>query len=103
MGYLTGYDDANGSVLEDIRRERFRQDELKAKGAFKYTCADSDKLINPFEKLAILMEEVGEVANACLQKGDLNTRGDRVKELRKELIQVAAVCAAWVESIDADK
>lgn len=43
-------------------------------------------------KLAILVEEVGEVATAT-------SRGDAV-ELRAELIQVAAMAAAWIESLD---
>lgn len=43
-------------------------------------------------KLSILVEEVGEVARAILEHDDAN--------LRVELIQCAAVCAAWVQSIN---
>ena len=41
-------------------------------------------------KVAVLMEECGEVARAVLQRDDQN--------LREELIQVAAIATAWLES-----
>lgn len=47
------------------------------------------------EKLPILMEEVGEVANALTYDGPR----DSAAVLRDELIQVAAVAAAWADSI----
>lgn len=53
------------SSLALIRDERFRQEQLKESGRFKFTCADKE--ISDFEKLAILAEEFGEVAEACLQ------------------------------------
>lgn len=43
-------------------------------------------------KLAVLLEEVGEVAEAVLAKDSFRTRD--------ELIQVAAVAVAWLESYD---
>jgi hypothetical protein len=49
------------------------------------------------QRLAVLMEEVGEVARAILNH--------QPAELRAELVQVAAVCAAWLEGLhhhDAD-
>ena len=67
-------------VLEEVMEERKRQDELWGE-------QNHDDGI----WLAILVEEVGEVAN------DIN---ERSKELREELIQVAAVAVSWVESID---
>lgn len=42
--------------------ERIRQDRLKAEGRFKYTCADPE--ISHAECLAVLLEEVGECAEA---------------------------------------
>lgn len=42
-------------------------------------------------KMAVLAEEVGEVARALLER-------DRVN-LRTELVQVAAVATAWLESL----
>lgn len=49
----------------------------------------------PHERLAILMEEVGEVAHELTYDQD----GDRDK-LVKELIQVAAMAATWVEHLE---
>jgi NTP pyrophosphatase (non-canonical NTP hydrolase) len=56
--------------------------------------------------LAILVEEVGEVAlsvnEICPALGELKERAklNDIKELRTELIQTAAVCVAWLEHID---
>jgi hypothetical protein len=47
------------------------------------------------ERLAILVEEVGEVAHELTYDQD----GDRDK-LVKELIQVAAMAASWVECLE---
>lgn len=91
-----GYDDAMGEVLEDVRRERFRQEELCRKGKFPATCADHKR--PDAEKLPVLMEEVGEAARAMCEAGgatDVQSKG-----LRAELVQVAAVAVAWVEAID---
>lgn len=48
--------------------------------------------IDPLLKLAILTEEVGEVAKALLD-------GEPLENLRAELVQVAAVAVAWLESL----
>ncbi len=63
----------------DIEDERQRQDE-------KWGVQNH----NDLKWLAILMEEVGEVAKDMLKYG-----GDR-----RELVQVAAVAVAWMEAID---
>lgn len=47
------------------------------------------------KKLAVLMEEVGEVAKEVLEYP-----ADTNYDLRKELVQVAAVAIAWLESMD---
>ena len=46
--------------------------------------------------LAILVEEVGEAARASLAN-----KSDGPQDLRAELVQVAAVAVAWIETIDA--
>ena len=51
------------------------------------TCASD--LIPEGDKVAILTEELGEVARAVLDKDDA--------QLEKELIHVAAVAVAWLE------
>ena len=47
--------------------------------------------------LAVLVEEVGEVAR-CLNAGW--PEGYRVAELREELVQVAAVAVQWLEVLE---
>jgi hypothetical protein len=50
------------------------------------------------ERLAILVEEVGEVAHELTyDQGGAESRRD---ELVKELIQVAAMAASWVEFLE---
>ena len=53
-------------------------------------CSSSD--VPEMVKAAVLSEETGEVARAVLDR----------KGLRKELIQVAAVAIAWLESFGAE-
>lgn len=65
-------------IISGIIDERLRQDNIHPDF--------------PGEKrLAILMEEVGEVAKA-IQNGD-------IENLKEELIQVASVCVRWLEHI----
>lgn len=75
------------AVCEAVASERDRQERLRIAGKFKQTCADSE--MDAGIKLAVLIEEVGEVGRAMLGDGDL----------RAELIQVAAVAVAWAESL----
>jgi NTP pyrophosphatase (non-canonical NTP hydrolase) len=84
------------AVAMEIIAERERQGELKAAGRFKYTCADPE--LSSGEKLAVLAEEVGEVARALLEaSGEVSdVHGQK---LRDELIQVAAVAMAWAEGL----
>ncbi len=116
MGYLQGYDDEMGEVLADVRKERFRQEELFSKGKFPWACDDPG--ISDVKKLAVLAEEFGEASKEAAQIEevyDRDARGlpqfkntaefnDEVKRrrtlLRAELIQVAAVCVAWCEALD---
>jgi hypothetical protein len=54
----------------------------------------SSAAVAPIVKSAVLAEECGEVARAVLdQESD--------DHLRAELVQVAAVAVAWLESLDA--
>jgi NTP pyrophosphatase (non-canonical NTP hydrolase) len=81
-------------IERDITNELQRQKQLQAEGKFKYTCETSPL---PLMNLAILTEEVGEVAHE-LNEGD-GTEYDHDR-LRKELIQVAAVTIAWIRALD---
>lgn len=82
-------------VLALVHAERERQEELQRTGAFAFTCAASDIYDN--SKLAVLVEEVGEVARVLCEAVN-NDELDEVK-LREELVQVAAVAVSWVESL----
>lgn len=95
MGYTIWPDGYAGDAVSDIYRERQRQDTLKQQGKFRYTCADSP--LSHAERLAVLAEEFGEVAHEVNE--GINRPIDN-KLLRTELIQVAAVCVAWIEAID---
>lgn len=91
-------------VLTDVSDERNRQiekfgeqDRENGTGSFYRTDAADAKSIcqsrpsdeNTWDE--ILLEEVYEA---------LETEPQDVENLRKELIQVAAVCVAWVENLD---
>lgn len=87
-------------VCRDIMEERARQENLKAAGKFTYSCADAG--MPDVDRLAALMEEVGEAATALLiLNGNVQERSEvPLKDLRKELLQVAAVATAWCEYLD---
>jgi hypothetical protein len=91
------------SILQEIKHERDRQEQLLRAGRFSYTCANPDIPVGG--KLCVLAEEFGEVSKlACKlydpQPGDNESALEL--EMRKELIQLAAVAVAWIEAIDSD-
>ncbi|HSE44323.1 MAG TPA: hypothetical protein VLA89_03235 [Gemmatimonadales bacterium] len=79
-------------VLTEVELERARQDNLWG-----------EQNHAPLVWLPILLEEVGEVAEA-LNKwnhcGDLEKAVKAMKEYREELVQVAAVAVVAVEAFD---
>lgn len=85
-----GHTDAIGAVIA----ERARQEVLWP----GTTCAGQ---LSHGAKLAILLEEVGEVAHELTEA--MNATGFMeeadIDKLRTELVQVAAVAVAWVESL----
>lgn len=85
-------------VLAQVSAERDRQEGFVASGRFAATCAAPAMFDG--ERLAVLIEEVGEVARCILEKVEL-ANDKHGKDLRAELIQVAAVAVAWVEGLDA--
>jgi hypothetical protein len=102
------------TVLDEVASERMRQEQLKASGKFLWTCADNvalrqkvERAITEPEKLAVLGEEFGEVSKEVVEEIIANDRLEPAKaaasrsKLRKELLEVAACCVAWVESLDA--
>lgn len=102
------------TVLDEVADERMRQEQLKASGKFLWTCADNvalrqrvERAITEPEKLAVLGEEFGEVCKEVVEEIIASDRhlpsfeAEARSKLRKELLEVAAVCVAWVESLDA--
>jgi hypothetical protein len=99
-------------IFDSIYEERVRQETLKLQGKFKFSCADVPGLTLS-QKYTVLGEESGEVARVLLNmneltddffrgKFDLPADGRQVelkRKLQKELIEVAAVTVAWLESI----
>lgn len=87
-------------IVVDILVERLHQGTLKARGKFKYTCADAQ--MKNSERACVLVEEVGEVCRAVLNVDGLAKDQDymgNVEHLRAELIQVSAVALAWLEAL----
>lgn len=92
------------AVLADVIRERIRQAELVAAGKLAMDVSDPhwEEAGAHALKATILMEEAGEVAKEVYEivTGPHHDRDLRLSRLRTELIQVAAVAVAWVESLE---
>jgi NTP pyrophosphatase (non-canonical NTP hydrolase) len=84
------------TALNKVILERERQAMLKNTGRIPFTCADDG--VDAGRRLAVLVEEVGEVAREICD-GNTTTLETQHK-LKTELVQVAAVAVAWVEFLD---
>lgn len=97
-------------IFAQIVEERARQEQLREIGRFDHTCASL--ALSEERKLAIVAEEIGEMAKEVTEIGftfdRLRRTGDETwkqairhhqTNLRKELIQSAAVLVAWLEAI----
>jgi NTP pyrophosphatase (non-canonical NTP hydrolase) len=80
-----------GTVYEDIHNERVS---AHAKHSANGNSRE-DATWDNNEWLPILMEELGEVAHDLTYDSDT-----AIDDLRSELVQVAAMAAAWIEAID---
>lgn len=89
---MTVQPNIRGHVFALIEYERDRQEDLRDKGKFPETCATPG--VSNATCLAVLIEEVGEVATELLPNGS-------VDDLATELVQVAAICVAWLERLEA--
>ena len=97
-----------GIAVNELLKERYREDELKADGRFKYTCADKEMRMQ--DCMLVLIAEVGELCRAVLENEKLafDRRGDHVKgevgeeKIREECVQVAAVALSMVERFAKD-
>lgn len=92
-------------IFRRILDERARQDDLKAAGKFLYTCADKE--LSHADCGIVLGEEYGEVCRAVLNvKGlafdsaPVGKSPAKIAHLQQELVQVAAVACAWLESME---
>ena len=88
------YFEFSDQVYTDVDEERIRAHKKHgASGNSRENAHRSDK-----EWLPILVEEVGEVAHELTYDA-----GFEYVNLREELVQVAAMACAWIESIDRGK
>ena len=107
-----GLTEAQWNVVRLIAKERDHQDALVRRGKFSWNCSFDGAPYS--EKLAVLMEEVGEVAREVVEHiitrdkyaadPALKTMPPHREEyfrgrIKGELIQIAAVCVAWVEHL----
>ena len=86
-------------IFDLIHDERARQAE-KWGGRHDWGRGDcSSNQVSPEVKVMVLAEETGEVARVILDCGGL-VLDEAVDDLRAELVQVAAVAVAWLESME---
>jgi hypothetical protein len=110
-------------ILDAIYQERQRQKELVKQGKFLWDCSTNTRTNS--DKLTVLAEEFGEVSKEvceemivrdkqyrerraayseieklkALAKAHTADAVVRAARIREELIQVAAVCIAWLEGL----
>lgn len=87
-----------GQQFEAIDDEIARQQKLKAEGKFTYTCLDHE--MTDLERLAVLVEEVGEAGHEINETIGRTAAGDYREKLQKELVQIAAVTVAWLIELE---
>ena len=106
---------ATETALDAVSAERTRQHSLLAQGKFPDYWKEG---VSDWERLTVLAEEFGEVSKEVCDEmhcairdwpGEspemIATHKARVMKrlkglIREELVQVAAVCVAWIESLD---
>ena len=99
VAWLETYGFTMEDIVMAIADERLRQRQLFA--ARKLSFRFDSPAVSPFRKLRVLTEEIGEVAEAI---DDLEAHPKspiRRQHLITELVQVAAVTVAWLESLEA--
>lgn len=91
------------AVFERISRERLRQRALMRAGKISFAC--ESPIVGDDRKLRVLVEEVGEVAQALdhLERATARGRVFAREDLQTELVQVAAVACAWLEALENEK
>lgn len=100
-------------IVDLVVAERGRQEakgaEKRAAGYDWRTCADPAMPGGDGVKLAVLGEEVGEVAKTICDEaageyaaGPIENRARALEHRLEELVQVAAVAIAWAEAVHAE-
>lgn len=93
--FLCGRLCALSDIFGEIAAERIRAHEKHGDTSMESSAPDT------LRRLAILTEEVGEVAKE-FNDAEHDGRPVDLVRLRKELIQVAAMAAAWADVCDTD-
>ena len=88
-------DSAIGDIFTRIERERERQ--IAKFGAYQY------EEISEEACLAVLTEEVGEVAHVLNDLRVGNVTPGTYAQLEAELVRTATVCVAWLQALGADR
>lgn len=83
-------------IYGEIQHEVARQVLLQEQGRFTHTPKDSG--VPDFVKFGMLAEEFGEVARCVLANARLVQEDASVDNLHEELVQVAAIAVAWLET-----
>lgn len=89
--------EATTRALAAVAAERERQRQLWVEETIPFNCDAEDIALG--DKMAVLTEEVGEVATEVNQANCSLHPKVHLERLRVELIQVAAVAVAWAESL----
>ena len=102
------------SIFAEVMNERGRQLSLVASGKHAWSMCNPD--ISQARKLVVLAEEFGEVSKEVCEHMNLHDMArheilDATQEkqialianIRKELIQIAAVAVGWIEALDKGK
>lgn len=100
LGWLEAFKEADDDVIALVSQEREHQRQLFRERQISFDCASP--VVDPRRKLRVLVEEIGEVAEAIdlLECATRHERRQRQYELQSELVQVVAVCVAWLESLE---
>jgi hypothetical protein len=83
------------AVCDDVLDELARAERLQKAGKFPKTIG----MCNDFEALAVLVEEVGEVAHEVNETIGRTPDTEYQKRLYTELVQVAAMAVGWARRI----
>lgn len=92
MSITTTVEGPTAHALTLVAEERARQDVKWKRVPGNWPDSDGTKL-------AVLIEEVGEIARELLESGVIHRGKPPRAHLRDELVQVAAVAVSWIETL----